>query len=193
MIDSLLQQSRDTVAVAVAWDNLDPGLDSLLSAALWGAGALAALVLLFLIVLILVLVEVRKLSRSWATFAKDTRTQFRPVIEHAAAAARNVDELTASVRSEVERLNQAVGGVADGIDEASAQVRTRLADLSAVLDFAQSEAEQAVLEVATKLRTVRTGAGWLARRSGSRPGAEGEGGEAGGGGEAGAMEVARDS
>lgn len=185
MIDSLLRQSQDTVAVAVAWDSLDPGMDRLVSAALWTAGVLGTLILLFLTIGILLLVEARRLSRSWTAFAKETQGQFRPVIEHAAAAARNVDELTASVRAEVERLNQAVGGVAGGIDEASAQMRTRLADLSAVLDFAQSEAEAAVLEVAAKLRTVRAGAGWLARRSGSPP-------EEAGGGDAEALEVARD-
>lgn len=172
----MIVQSQDTVALA--WDSLAPGLDSLVSAALWIAGVLAVLTLLFLTVLVLVLVEVRKLSRSWTGFARETQAQFRPVIEHAAAAARNVDELTASVRAEVERLNQAVGGVAGGIDEAAAQVRTRLADLSAVLDFAQSEAEDAVLDAAAKLRTVRAGAGWLARRSVARP-READGGEGG--------------
>ncbi len=187
MIDSLLQQSQDTVAVAVAWDSMEPALDSVIararqglgglaSASLWAAGALGAVILFFLVVSVMVLVEVRRLSRSWTGFVRETRMQFRPVIDHAANAARNVDELIAAVRAEVERLNQSLGGVAGGIDEAAAQVRARLADLSAVLDLAQSEAEEAVLEAAAKLRTVRAGAGWLAKRSGPQP-AEGEGGE----------------
>ena len=73
--------------------------------------------------------------------------------------------------------------MAGGIDEAAAQVRARLADLSAVLDLAQSEAEDAVLEAAAKLRAVRAGKGWLARRGGSKRGEidEGRGGETKGG------------
>lgn len=191
MIDSLLQQSQDTVAVALAWDSMEPALDSVIararqglgslaSASLWAAGALGAVLLFFLVVSVMVLVEVRRLSRSWTGFVRETRMQFRPVIDHATNAARNVDELIAAVRAEVERLNQSLGGVAGGIDEAATQVRARLADLSAVLDLAQSEAEDAVLEAAAKLRTVRAGAGWLAKRGDLQP-ADGEGGEGEGG------------
>jgi len=142
----------DTTIVEVARDGL-----ALVSA--WTMIGVALAFVAILVVLVLVLAELRGLSRAWTGFLAATGDRSRPLLEHAGNAARNLDHVTAVVRSEVDRLNETIGSVADDVGEASAEVRRRLADLSALLDLVQSEAEDTVLDVAAKVRMLRKGAG----------------------------------
>ena len=164
---TLTSPLQDTTVVEVARDGI-----ALVSA--WTMIGMALAFVAILVVLVLVLAEIRGLSRAWTGFLTSTGDRSRPMLEHAGNAARNLDHVTAVVRSEVDRLNETIGSVANDVGEASVEVRRRLADLSALLDLAQSEAEDAVLDVAAKVRMLRKGAG-LRGGGGAGAGAEGSG------------------
>ena len=154
MAPFLLQTVQDTTVVALARDGFA-------SFAAWAMGAMALAFLALLVVVLLVLTELRRLSAAWTDFLAATGNRYRPLIEHVTSAARNADRISASVRSEVDRLGASFGGVASGIDEASSQLQKRLKDLLALVDLAQSEAEDAVLTAAAKVRMIRSGAGGI--------------------------------
>lgn len=145
---------QDTTVVALASDTLTlaPG---------WVGAVVAAAALALLVVLILVLVELRRVGNVWSSFMEATEARTRPLVEHANAAARNVEHITQVVRNDLDRINEAFTGLADGIGDASGELQKRLKDLMALLDLAQSEAEDAVLEAATKVRSFRSGMGLL--------------------------------
>ena len=145
---------QDTAFVVVAQD----GVGTFLTWAVAGTGA--ALVLL-LIALFLVIIELRRQSRAWTRFLNAINERTLPVAEHARSAAESLDHIAGVARSQVDRLDEALGSTADHIADAAVEVRRRLADLSALLDVAQSEAEDAVLDVAGKVRALRSAVGLL--------------------------------
>ncbi len=145
---------QDTTVLALASDGLSlvPGWAAVLLA-LGFAGVLA--------VLLLLLLELRRVSSVWARFLSSAEERSRPLVEHANAAARNLEHITEVARADIDRVNKAFTGLADGIADASGEVQGRLKDLVALLDLAQSEAEDAVLEGASRLRSLRAGLGSL--------------------------------
>ena len=164
-----LPLAQDTAVVALAADTLTlaPG---------WIGLVIAAVATALLIVLILVLLELRRVGNTWSRFMTTTEERTRPIVEHASAAARNVEHITQLVRNDLGRINEAFAGLADGIGNASGELQTRLKDLAALLDLAQSEAEDAVLDAASKVRAFRSGIGLLRWPPGgqARPEASGE-------------------
>ena len=174
----LVPAVQDTTIVAVARDSL-----ALVSS--WMTVGIGLAFAAILLVSLLVLAELRQLSRAWSSFLTATSDRSRPLIEHANNVARNLDHITQVVRSDVDRLNEAFGGLADGIGDASEQVKGRMSDLSALLDLAQSEAEEAVVDAAAKVRVLRAGAGLLrwpqapAGQTSARSASDGEGAEGG--------------
>ena len=137
--------ARDPLAVLSAW-------------------TLVALVLVLLAVLAVglrLLVQLRRHTAAWEDFLTTTRARSAALVDHAGNAARNLDRMTHTVRTEVERLGGSVGGVAGTLEEAANEIRRRARDLLALLDLAQSEAEGAVLETASRLRALREGAAGL--------------------------------
>lgn len=149
-----LPSVQDTTVVALATDalTLAPG---------WIGAVIAVVAVALLVVLLLVLFEVRRLGNTCSRFATATEERTRPLVEHANAAARNVEHITQLVRNDLGRVNEAFTGLADGIGDASGELQKRLKDLMALLDLAQSEAEDAVLEAASKVRAFRSGIGML--------------------------------
>ena len=147
---------QDTTVVTLARDGM----------AVFTAWALAGLVLAFaalLVVILLVLAELRRLSAAWTDFLAAASVHSQSLIGHANRAARNVEQITSTVRGEVDRLNRSFGGLTDGIEETSDQIRTRLRELLALVALAQSEAEEAVLEAAAGLRALRSNASGILR------------------------------
>ena len=159
---------QDTTVLALAGDSLTlvPG---------WTAVVIALAFAGVLAVLLLVLAEMRRMSAAWTRFLSSAEERSRPLVEHANAAARNLEHITEVARADIDRVNKAFTGLADGIADTSGELQTRLQDLMALLDLAQSEAEDAVLEGASKLRSLRTGLGslrWPLARSGRPEDAE---------------------
>ena len=145
---------QDTTVIALASDTLTlaPG---------WIGALIAAVSVALLVGLILVLLELRRVGNTLSTFLATTEERTRPLVEHANAAARNVEHITQVVRTDLDRINEAFTGLADGVGDASGELQKRLRDLLALLDLAQSEAEDAVLEAASKVRSFRSGMGLL--------------------------------
>ena len=158
--------AQDTAVVALAADTLTlaPG---------WIGAVIAAVAAALLIVLILVLLELRRVGNTWSRFLATTEERTRPLVEHANAAARNVEHITRLARNDLGRVSEAFTGLADGIGDVSGELQTRLKDLSALLDLAQSEAENAVLDAASKVRAFRSGIGLLRWPPGGRPRTQG--------------------
>ena len=165
---------QDTTVLTLASDSLTlvPG---------WAALLVALAFTGVLVVLLLVLAEMRRVSSGWARFLSSVEERSRPLVEHANAAARNLEHITEVARADIDRVNKAFTGLADGIADASGELQGRLKDLVALLDLAQSEAEDAVLEGASRLRSLRAGLGSLrwplagsgqARHAEEPPGAE---------------------
>ena len=165
-----LPTPQDTTVVALARD----GYALFTAWAVVGAGlALVAL----LAAVLLVLAELRRLSAALTDFLATVATRSQALVNHASGAARNVEQITATVRSEVERVSASLGGLTDGIEEASGQLQRRLKDLLALAEVAQSEAEEAVLEAGAGLRALRSNAAGIlriARRARDGSGREGE-------------------
>lgn len=149
-----LAAAQDTTVVALASDTLTlaPG---------WIGALIAGVSVALLLALILVLLELRRVGNTMSTFLANTEERTRPLVEHANAAARNVEHITQVVRTDLDRINEAFTGLADGVGDASGELQKRLRDLLALLDLAQSEAEDAVLEAAAKVRSFRSGMGML--------------------------------
>lgn len=149
-----LPAAQDTTVVALASDTLTlaPG---------WIGALMATVAVALLLALILVLLELRRVGNTLSNFLATTEERTRPLVEHANAAARNVEHITQVVRTDLDRINEAFTGLADGVGGASGELQKRLRDLLALLDLAQSEAEDAVLETAAKVRSFRSGMGML--------------------------------
>jgi uncharacterized protein YoxC len=130
---------------------------------------LGAAILGVLIVLLLVLLQVRKLARSVTTVAKRMEKETAPVIERARSVAENVEFISMSVRTDVQKLNASVSGLNDRLKEASARMEDRIQDFNALVDLLQSEAEALALDTAAAVRGVRAGTRNLAADS---PGSE---------------------
>ena len=160
--------SQDTTVLALAGDGLTllPG---------WAAALIALAFAAVMVFLLLLLVEMRRMSSAWTRFLSSAEERSRPLVEHANAAARNVEHITKVARTDIDRVNKAFTGLADGIAEAGEELQKRLRDVMALLDLAQSEAEDTVLEGASRLRSLRAGLaalGWPGNRSAraSQPG-----------------------
>ena len=151
---TVLPAAQDTTVVALASDTLTlaPG---------WIGALVATVSVALLVALLLVLLELRRVGNTLAAFLATTEERTRPLVEHANAAARNVEHITQVVRTDLDRINEAFKGLAGGVGDASGELQKRLRDLLALLDLAQSEAEDAVLEAAAKVRAFRSGMGLL--------------------------------
>lgn len=152
---------QDTTVLTLAGDGLSlvPG---------WAAALIVVALAMVVVVLLLLLAEMRRMSMAWTRFLSSAEERSRPLVEHANAAARNLEHITEVARADIDRVNKAFNGLADGIADASGEMQNRLQDLVALLDLAQSEAEEAVLEGASRLRSLRAGLGslrWPAARS----------------------------
>ncbi|MDE2751048.1 MAG: hypothetical protein OXI83_00595 [Gemmatimonadota bacterium] len=152
MPSDILPAVQDTTVVALAPDGLA-------AFAAWALGGVMLAFLVLVVAVLLVLAELRRLSAAWTDFLASTSSRSESLVASATSAARNIDQITATVRGEVGRLQTSVGGLAGGLEQASAQLQRRLKDLLALVDLAQSEAEEAVLETAARVRALRANAG----------------------------------
>ena len=159
MLFPVYQTPPDTTVMTLARDPLALMSD-------WATLGLGLAVLALLVVLVLLLLEIRGLSKSWKHVLDRVAERSGPLIDNANGAVRNVEYITQVVRTDVERINGAVSGLASSLEEVSEDVQGRIRDAQALLDLAQIEAEDAVLDAATRIRTLRTGQGLLSGAAG---------------------------
>lgn len=117
----------------------------------------AGLVILFLLAVFLVL-QMRRLSRTLGSVAKNLERNADPVLDRARSVAENVDFIAASVRTDIQKLNESVGRITDRLNHASDRVEERVEDFNALIEVVQSEAEDIFLDTASTVRGVRAGA-----------------------------------
>lgn len=117
----------------------------------------AGLVILFLLAVILVL-QMRRLSKTLGSVAKNLERSADPVLDRARSVAENVDFIAASVRMDIQKLNESVGRITDRLNHASDRVEERVEDFNALIEVVQSEAEDIFLDTASTVRGVRAGA-----------------------------------
>jgi len=157
-IDLIQATPPDTVAM-VAAPSLLATIESV-STILLGLAVLGVL-----IALLTVLLQLRKLARSVSSVAKRLEKETAPVVERARSVAENVDFITMSIRTDVQKLNASISGLNDRLKEASTQMEERIQDFSALVEVLQTEAEDLALDTAAAVRGVRAGTRSLAGES----------------------------
>jgi methyl-accepting chemotaxis protein len=126
----------------------------------------AGLVVLFLLALVLLL-QLRRLSKMLGSVAKNLERNADPVLDRARSVAENVDFIAASVRTDIQKLNESVGRITDRLNQASDRVEARVEDFNALIEVVQAEAEDIFLDTAATVRGVRIGARTLGNGEGS--------------------------
>jgi uncharacterized protein YoxC len=84
-----------------------------------------------------------------------------PITRHASNIADNLDYITTSIRTDVQRVNATIASANRRLHLAVEQTETRLNDFNALLQVVQQEAEQAFVSTAAAVRGVRHGAATL--------------------------------
>ncbi|MEQ1856633.1 MAG: hypothetical protein ABL963_09185 [Longimicrobiales bacterium] len=132
----------------------------------------AVAVVVLAIVLTLVLVRVSKVL---VEIRNGVRTNLGPVAERSRGIAENVEFITRSIRTDVEKLNGSVTAVTDKLKLASERMEERIEDFNALMEVVQEEAEDVFIDTAATVRGVRAGMGSIAGgRRGAAPNADPE-------------------
>jgi uncharacterized protein YoxC len=155
-LDSPVQATTmDTVAVLVPSGPLATA--EAVSTIVLAVGMVCVLIALFA-----VLLQIRRLSQSLGSVAKRWEKEAAPVMDRARSVAENVEFITMSVRTDVQKLNASVASLNDRLKQASDRMEERIQDFNALVEVMQSEAEGLALDTAAAVRGLRAGTGSLA-------------------------------
>jgi uncharacterized protein YoxC len=89
-----------------------------------------------------------------------------PLIRHATATAENVEYITTTIRSDVQRINATLNDANERVQHAVRLTENRLHEFSALLSVVQDEAEHLFVSTASAVHGVREGATALTARGG---------------------------
>ena len=84
-----------------------------------------------------------------------------PIMRHASSAADNINYITTSIRTDIQRIHATIDGANERLQQAVSMTERRLNDISALLQVVQEEAEQMFVSTAAAVRGVRTSASAL--------------------------------
>jgi len=129
---------------------------------------LVVAVLLVLLALMALFLQFRMLTRSVTAVAKRLEKDAGPVMVRAKSVMENMDFISASVRTDVQKVNASVAQLNDRLNQASERMEERIQDFSALVEVLQSEAEELALDTAAAVRGVRAGTKALAEGNGGR-------------------------
>ena len=115
-----------------------------------------AVVAIFAVVLLLG--HVRRLGRELEGLVRGLNGKADPMLEHGRGIAANVEFISATVRSDVERLAGSVNSLSDRLQQASERMEERIEDFNALMEVLQGEAEGLFLDTASTVRGVRASA-----------------------------------
>jgi len=90
-----------------------------------------------------------------------------PLIRHATSIADNVDFVTTSIRTDIQKVNDTIDTANDRVQRALLMAERRLNEFNALLAVVQDEAEGVFLSTASTVRGVRRGAASFGARSGT--------------------------
>ena len=126
-----------------------------------------------LALLLLALVAVRVLWGFRSTHTKVNalverlQSDVAPLIRHANAIADNVNFLTTSIRSDIQKVNNTIDSANDRVKRALTVAERRVNEFNALLSVVQNEAEGVFVSTASTVRGVRQGAATFRARSGT--------------------------
>jgi uncharacterized protein YoxC len=115
----------------------------------------AVAVVVLAIVLAIVLA---RLSKVLGEIRSGVHHNLGPVSERARGIAENVEFITKTIRTDVEKLNGSVTAVTDKLKLASERMEERIEDFNALMEVVQEEAEDVFIDTAATVRGVRAGA-----------------------------------
>jgi uncharacterized protein YoxC len=84
-----------------------------------------------------------------------------PIMRHASSVADNINYITTSIRTDVQRINATIATANERLQHAVQVTERRLSDFNALLQVVQEEAEQMFVSTASAVRGVRTSASAL--------------------------------
>jgi hypothetical protein len=90
-----------------------------------------------------------------------------PLVRHATSIADNVDFVTTSIRTDIQKVNDTIDTANDRVQRALLMAERRLNEFNALLAVVQDEAEGVFLSTASTVRGVRRGAASFGARSGT--------------------------
>ena len=129
------------------------------------SGALNALVLLALtIVLVPAIWSFAQSLKHLHALLDQVHDDIRPLTRHANRIAASVDDITETVRAEVQGVAKTIGQANQGLNRAVESTDKRMREVGALLDVAQQEAERAFVSTAAAVHGVRAGASAALRR-----------------------------
>ena len=144
-------QVADTVVMLQARDGLG-------TAAAIAELALAVVFVLILAALTTLLFQLRGVQRTVRELATRVEKRLDPLLERGREAAANVEFITASVRTDVQRVSDSVRSLSDRLRGASERIEERVEEFNALMEVVQAEAEDIVIGSASAVRGVRAGA-----------------------------------
>jgi uncharacterized protein YoxC len=89
-----------------------------------------------------------------------------PIVRNATSITDNVNVVTTSIRTDVQKVNATINSANDRVQQAMVITEDRLNEFNALLAVVQEEAERMFLSTASTMRGVRTGAAAFRDRSG---------------------------
>src|SRR5207245_2686327 len=89
-----------------------------------------------------------------------------PIMRHASTIADNVNYITTSIRTDVQKVNATIASATDRVHHAVTLTEERLNEFNALMEVVQQEAERVFVSTASTVRGVRTGAAAFREPSG---------------------------
>lgn len=142
---ALLQSSS---AVTVPRDGLSIAADV----------ALVVLATAGVVLVVFTLIQMIRITRAVSNLRGDLAHHADPLLDRGRAIAANVEFISATVRTDVEKLNTSVRALSDRLQQASDRMEERIEEFNALMEVVQGEAEDVFLDTAATVRGVRAGA-----------------------------------
>jgi hypothetical protein len=108
--------------------------------------------------LVFAAVQLRRFGSILQALRAETGQRAEPILERGRSIAQNVEYISATVRTDVERVNGSVRALSDRLQQASDRMEERIDEFNALMDVVQGEAESAFLGTASTVRGLRAGA-----------------------------------
>jgi hypothetical protein len=150
---SILALPQSVPAVMVPRDGLSMAVDIALI-------LLAAVGVIFLVV---AAVQLRRVGNLVQALRSEAGQKAEPILDRGRAIAANVEYISATVRTDVERVNGSVRALSDRLQQAADRMEERIEEFNALMEVVQGEAESAFLGTASTVRGLREGARALGR------------------------------
>ena len=146
-----------------------PALGFILEAAWVGptmAISLVFIALAFIVIAVIAVVVGREAAQALDTLSKELtelRAEVQPTLQGVRAMAEEGKGLAAKLNVEAQEIIRTSSEIRHDVRRGADRVRERLEDLDALAEVMQDELEETALDVASKVRSIRTGAGIVGR------------------------------